>query len=829
MKVGKRALSFLLSLMMLVSIALSAPIDVFADQPYFLGVDVSEHNRNVDFKALKKKGYDFAMIRVGYVTRKGEFIDKLFYEHIKGACEAGMFFGLYLYSYACDSDRVKQEANFTIKTIKTIDSKYLKNMTLPVAYDVEDKTIIDAGCKMKQITDHTVQYCSAIKKAGYKPMVYTNLNWFNHYVDINQITSNNIRIWYANWVNHPDFSTVKTIGDTGIESYMWQYQSGSYANDGIKLDKNVLYPALDYAEITLSKTAYTYSGTARKPSVTVKIGSRTLKKDTDYTVAYSNNINAGTATVTIKGKGNYKGSVKKKFTIKPKAVESDAKLILEKSSYVYDGTAKKPAVTVQLSNGNEIDRSNYTVKYSNNTDIGAADVKVTFKENYSGSVSEVFKIKPKGTSVLSVSSKYKGFTVKWEQQTTQTTGYQIQYSTSSTFTDAQKLTISENTITSQTITDLEENKNYFVRVRTFKLVDGTRYCSSWSPAESVITYSRPNSISLSETSYVYDGSIKTPTVIVKNNGKLVDSEYYTVSYENGRKNVGKYTVTIKFKAPYSGTIQKTFMIKPKETTLSGVSAKLKGFTVKWKKQTTQTTGYQIQYSTDQSFSKNYKTITVSGNSTVSQTITGLTAKKKYYVRIRTYKLVDGTRYCSAWSPAESVITYSQPNSVSLSATSCTYNGKVKKPKVTVKDNGKVVDSKYYTVSYQSGRKNVGKYTVTIKFKAPYGGTVKKTFTIKPKATTLSSVIAKSKGFTAKWKKQSTQTTGYQIQYSTSSKFTNAKTVTVSKNKTTSKSVSKLKAKKKYYVRVRTYKTVKVNGKSTKIYSSWSKSKSVKTK
>ncbi|MGN0527987.1 MAG: fibronectin type III domain-containing protein, partial [Eubacterium sp.] len=99
------------------------------------------------------------------------------------------------------------------------------------------------------------------------------------------------------------------------------------------------------------------------------------------------------------------------------------------------------------------------------------------------------------------------------------------------------------------------------------------------------------------------------------------------------------------------------------------------------------------------------------------------------------------------------------------------------------------------------------------------------FTIKPKATSISSVSAGSKKFTVKWKKQSTQVTGYQIQYSTSSKFTSPKYVTVSSNKTTSKTISKLKSKKKYYVRVRTYKTVS----GTKYYSSWSKAKSVTTK
>ncbi len=165
-------------------------------------------------------------------------------------------------------------------------------------------------------------------------------------------------------------------------------------------------------------------------------------------------------------------------------------------------------------------------------------------------------------------------------------------------------------------------------------------------------------------------------------------------------------------------------------------------------------------------------------------------------------------------------------SVTLSKTSYTYDGKVKKPTVTVKDSkGKKISSSNYTVTYSKGRKNVGKYTVTVKFKNRYRGTVKKTFTIKPKKTSVSSLAAKKKGFTVKWKKVTAQTTGYQIQYSTSSKFKSAKTVTVSKNKTTSKTITKLKAKKKYYVRVRTYKTV---GK-TKYYSSWSAAKSVTTK
>lgn len=167
--------------------------------------------------------------------------------------------------------------------------------------------------------------------------------------------------------------------------------------------------------------------------------------------------------------------------------------------------------------------------------------------------------------------------------------------------------------------------------------------------------------------------------------------------------------------------------------------------------------------------------------------------------------------------------------IKLSKTSLIYNGKSRNPSVTVKDSqGNKISSKYYSVSYKN-HKNVGVATVTIQFRKNYKGTVTKTFKIIPKATSVSKVSAKRKAFSVKWKKQSSQTTGYMIQYSTSSKFKGAKTVTIDKNKTTSKTISKLKAGKKYYVRICTYKKVKVKGKYTKICSDWSKVKSIKTK
>ena len=188
-------------------------------------------------------------------------------------------------------------------------------------------------------------------------------------------------------------------------------------------------------------------------------------------------------------------------------------------------------------------------------------------------------------------------------------------------------------------------------------------------------------------------------------------------------------------------------------------------------------------------------------------------------------------YCSVCKKTLSTTVIPKASSIKLKATSLTYNGKVRTPKVIVKDRtGKtLVKNTDYTVSYAKGRKYVGKYAVKITFKGKYSGTKTLYFTIKPKATSISSLKVGSKKFTVKWKKQATQTTGYQVQYSASSKFSKAKTVTVGKNTTVSKKISKLSGKKKYYVRVRTYKTVKINGKSIRIYSGWSKAKAVTTK
>ena len=186
-------------------------------------------------------------------------------------------------------------------------------------------------------------------------------------------------------------------------------------------------------------------------------------------------------------------------------------------------------------------------------------------------------------------------------------------------------------------------------------------------------------------------------------------------------------------------------------------------------------------------------------------------------------VVDGNNN-TITAPTSYVLSY-----VSPSVNSVIYNGGEQKPSVVVTDTaGQVKDASNYTITY-SNNVNVGQATITVTGIGNCTGTVTATFTILPKGTKLSKVTAKKKKALVKWKKQTAQTTGYQIQYGRNAKFNGAKITTIKKNKTVSATLKKLKAKKKYYVRIRTYKNVQINGRSTQLYSNWSKAKTVKVK
>lgn len=178
------------------------------------------------------------------------------------------------------------------------------------------------------------------------------------------------------------------------------------------------------------------------------------------------------------------------------------------------------------------------------------------------------------------------------------------------------------------------------------------YCSKTS--HTAVAINRLASVSLSDTIYTYNGKAKKPTVMLKDSkGNKISTANYTVSYTNNIK-VGTATVTIKLKNRYSGTIKKTFTIRPDGTSITKFSSIKGGVKVSWNKQAIQTTGYQIRYSTKSNMS-DANTYAVTKTSTVSKNFTKLSKNKKYYFQIRTYKVVNGKKYYSAWSKSKAVI------------------------------------------------------------------------------------------------------------------------------------------------------------------------------
>ena len=293
-------------------------------------------------------------------------------------------------------------------------------------------------------------------------------------------------------------SYTETIPATGHKSSGWIVDKA--ASIGVKGSKHkectVCKKVLETAEIpalsrisiskasvTLSTSTYAYDGKAKKPGVTVKLNGKTLKNGTDYTVSYSNNTKVGTAKVTITGKGNYTGSVSKTYSIKNNFKKATVSGI---STKAFTGKNITQSITVKYNGKTLKNGTDYTVSYSNNKNIGTATVKITGKGSYTGTITKTFKINPAKQEIQKLTAKSKAFFVDWAQKGS-ATGYEIQYATNSKFTSAKKVTITNNKTDTKTISKLSGKKKYYVRVRSYTTVKGTKYYGAWSASKSVTT------------------------------------------------------------------------------------------------------------------------------------------------------------------------------------------------------------------------------------------------------------------------------------------------------------------------------------------------------
>ena len=411
--------------------------------------------------------------------------------------------------------------------------------------------------------------------------------------------------------------------------------------------------SLNNGLITLSETSYVYDGTYKKPAATVTFEGKVLQEGKDYTISYRNNLNVGVATVIATGMGDYTGYTSKNFTITKRAMAGGTVSVA--SSLSFTGSNITPSVTVKVAGRTLTNGTDYTVSYSNNKNVGTSNVYVYGKGNYSGSLSAKFDIVPAKQQIQKLETKYKGFYIDWAQKGS-ATGYDIEYSVNANMSSAVSKHLTANKPDTLTVSGLSGDKVYYVRVRSYTNVNGKVYYGAWSDIKSIKTAN--NDITKATVSgistKVFTGKAITQNVTVKvGNAVLKNGTDYTVSYSNNKK-VGKATVKITGKGKYGGVITKTFKINPAKQEIQKLTAKSKAFFVDWA-QKGSATGYEIQYATNSKFT-GAKKVTITNNKTDKTTVSKLSANKKYYVRVRSYTTVGGTKYYGAWSAVKNVTT-----------------------------------------------------------------------------------------------------------------------------------------------------------------------------
>ena len=411
--------------------------------------------------------------------------------------------------------------------------------------------------------------------------------------------------------------------------------------------------SLNNGLLTLSETSYVYDGTYKKPAATVTFGGKVLQEGKDYTISYRNNLNVGVATVIATGMGDYTGYTSKNFTITKRAMAGGTVSVA--SSVSFTGSNITPSVTVKVAGRSLTNGTDYTVSYSNNKNVGKATVKITGKGNYSGSLSAKFDIVPAKQQIQKLETKYKGFFVDWAQKGS-ATGYDVEYSVKANMSGAVSKHLTANKPDTLTVSGLAGDKTYYVRVRSYTNVNGKVYYGAWSDIKSIKTANNDitkATVSGISTKAFTGKAIKQNVTVKVGNTVLKNGTDYTVSYSNNKK-VGKATVKITGKGKYGGVITKTFKINPAKQEIQKLTAKSKAFFVDWA-QKGSATGYEIQYATNSKFT-GAKKVTITNNKTDKTTVSKLSANKKYYVRVRSYTTVGGTKYYGAWSAVKNVTT-----------------------------------------------------------------------------------------------------------------------------------------------------------------------------
>ena len=648
--------------------------------PLEKGIDVSKWNGNVDWDKVKADGIDYVIIRAGYGNSN---VDPYFKSHIEGASKAGLKIGIYWFSYATSVEKAKEEAAKCLETI----APYKNKISYPVFYDFEYASV-DYATKMgvkitKDLSSKMANvFLNEIKNAGYINGIYTNKDFGDRYFDEDILYNNYLWVaQYASTCTYPrpymmwQFTEKGTINGIGTPSKPVYFDVNytylkPYTDEIIN---GVPESKIDLSSATVNSIdSQTYTGSSIEPSVTVTLNGKTLKLNEDYNLIYSNNVNVGTATITINGIGNYTGSKKINFNIVPKKLDISSATVNSISSKTYTGASIKPSVTVKLNNKTLKLNTDYKVSYSNNKNIGTAKILIKGIGEYEGEKTVTFNIiPPKVTNLKSSKKTYNSITLSWDK-IDNVTGYKVYKYDKKSNSYKYLATTNTNTYTDKS---LKASSTYSYRVRAYKVVNSTTYNGSYSNTIDVKTSpnytpkvtglklktQKSDSLTISwnkinnVTGYkVYRYDVKTESY------KLIKtiSNASTTSYTNSKlTSATKYLYKVRsykivnnktHNGDYSSSLAAT--TKPPTPTVKLTSPSTKKIKLTWTNISSRTTGYNIYMAT----SKNGTYKNIGSTSKKSFTKGSLKKGKTYYFKVRAYRTIDGKKVYSSYSSIKSI-------------------------------------------------------------------------------------------------------------------------------------------------------------------------------
>lgn len=515
----------------------------------------------------------------------------------------------------------------------------------------------------------------------------------------------------------------------------------------------------------------TYNGSTLSPAVTVKYGNATLKKNTDYTVAYSNNVNAGTGTITITGKGIYGGSVKKTFTIKKLGISATA--VSGTGNKVYTGSVIKPVPAVKVGGRTLKNGTDFTVSYKNNTEPGTATLSVTGKGNYSGSISKTFKITARAINDVEVTVPDTVFT-----------GVQVRPDVVVSYGNYQFINNSDYTLS------FKDNVNIGT---ASVVVTGKNHLSGSRTVTFPIEKADISSTEIAVKNATFTGSaVKSAVDVRLGNVTLKEGTHYTLSYKNN-VNAGTAQVTVSGKGSLEGAVTKNFTISKADISKASISAsgtyapddvKI-GINAKFGNYTLKSSDYSFAAPT----AAGEQTLTISGNGNFSgkatvkcnvakadianakSSLSLSTDGKGYTVTIiydgvlltqdKDYKVAVTESATGVSAVITGIGNYGGTATISgisneleafenavVTIGKVTYNGTAQLPSVTVKIGSVTLKSGTDYILSAYDNTNAGSATAVITGKGKYAGAEKKTqFTIAPAAISSASISCEDQIYT----------------------------------------------------------------------------------